>query len=88
MEYIVNCFRTKLFVRIKANFGIYKIRNRQIILYCYESIRLGCCFTPYQRLRLYNGMFNDTSRYLNDIFTIVNPEFKKYIPDIYPAELK
>ena len=33
-------------------------------------------------------MFNDTSRYLNDIFTIDNPEFKKYISDIYPAELQ
>ena len=24
-------------------------------------------------------MFNDTSRYLDDIFTIDNPEFEKYI---------
>ena len=32
-------------------------------------------------------MFNDTSRYLY-IFTINNPEFEKYIPDIYPAELQ
>ena len=31
-------------------------------------------------------MFNDTSRYLDDIFIINNPEFDKYIPDIYPAE--
>ena len=33
-------------------------------------------------------MFNDTSRYLDDIFTIDNPEFQKHIPDIYPAELQ
>ena len=33
-------------------------------------------------------MFNDTSRYLDDIFTIDNSEFEKYIPDIYPAELQ
>ena len=33
-------------------------------------------------------MFNDTSRYLDDIFTIDNPEFEKYIPDIYPTELQ
>ena len=33
-------------------------------------------------------MFNDTSRYLDDIFTIDNPEFEKYICDIYPAELQ
>ena len=33
-------------------------------------------------------MFNDTSRYLDDIFTIDNPEFEKHITDIYPAELQ
>ena len=32
-------------------------------------------------------MFIGTSRYFDDIFTIDNPEFEKYIPDIYPAEL-
>ena len=33
-------------------------------------------------------MFNETSRYLDDIFTIDNPEFEKHIPDIYPTELQ
>ena len=33
-------------------------------------------------------MFIDTSRYLDDIFTIDNPEFEKHIPNIYPAELQ
>ena len=33
-------------------------------------------------------MFNDTSRYLDDIFTIDNPEFHKHISNIYPAELQ
>ena len=33
-------------------------------------------------------MFNDTSRYLDDIFTIGNPDFEKHIPDIYPTELQ
>ena len=33
-------------------------------------------------------MFNDTSRYLDDSFTIDNPEFEKHISDIYPAELQ
>ena len=33
-------------------------------------------------------MFNDISRYLDDIFTIDNPEFEKHIPDIYPTELQ
>ena len=32
--------------------------------------------------------FNDTSRYLDDIFTIDNPEFAAHIPDIYPRELQ
>ena len=33
-------------------------------------------------------MFNDTSRYLDGIFTIDNSEFEKHIPDIYPTELQ
>ena len=33
-------------------------------------------------------MFNDTSRYPDDIFTIDNPEFDQHIPDIYPTELQ
>ena len=33
------------------------------------------------------NMFHDTFRYLDDIFTIDNPEFEKH-PDIYPAELQ
>ena len=31
-------------------------------------------------------MFNYTSRYFDNIFTIDNPEFEKHIPDIYPTE--
>ena len=31
--------------------------------------------------------FNDTSRYLDDIFTIDNLEFAEHIPDIYIQEL-
>ena len=33
-------------------------------------------------------MFNDTSRYLDDIFTIDNPNFEKDILDIHPAQLQ
>ena len=33
-------------------------------------------------------MFNDTSRYLDDIFIINNPKFEKHIPDIYPTGLQ
>ena len=32
-------------------------------------------------------MFNDTSWYFNDIFTIDSPEFKKHIPDLYQNEI-
>ena len=55
-----------------------------LFLYCYErdfmsDLQKSKCFD------LIN-MFNDTSRYLDDIFTINNPEFEKHIPDIYLAE--
>ena len=33
-------------------------------------------------------MFNDTSRYLDDIFTIDNPEFAEHIPELYPRDLQ
>ena len=33
-------------------------------------------------------MYNDTSRYLDGIFTIDNSEYEKHIPDIYPTELQ
>ena len=33
-------------------------------------------------------MFNDSSWYLDDIYTIDNPELEKKIPDIYPTELQ
>ena len=32
--------------------------------------------------------FNDTSRYLEDIFNIDNPVFDNMVPTIYPKELK
>ena len=32
-------------------------------------------------------MLSDTSRYLDDIFIIDNPEVEKHIPDIFPTEL-
>ena len=31
-------------------------------------------------------MFNDTSRSLDYMFTIDNPEFEKHITDIYPTQ--
>ena len=57
-----------------------------LFLYCYESDFMS----DLQKSKRHDliDMFNDTSRYLDDIFTIDNPEFEKYIPDIYPAELQ
>ena len=47
------------------------------------------CFDDYTfKKYIKQQYFNDTSRYLDDIFTIDNPEFEKYFPDIYPAKLK
>ena len=57
-----------------------------LFLYCYERDFMS----DLQKSKRHNliDMFNDTSRYLDDIFTINNPEFEKYIPDTYPAELQ
>ena len=57
-----------------------------LFLYCYERDFMS----DLQRSKRFDliYMFNDTSRYLDDIFTIDNPEFEKHIPDIYPAELQ
>ena len=57
-----------------------------LFLYCYERDFMSKLHRS-KRLDLID-MFNDTSRYLDDIFTIDNPEFEKYIPDIYPPELQ
>ena len=57
-----------------------------LFLYCYERDFMYDLH-KYKRHDLID-MFNYTSRYLDDIFTMIdNPEFEKYIPDIYPAEL-
>ena len=57
-----------------------------LFLYCYERDFIS----DLQKSKRHDliDMFNDTSRYLDDIFIIDNPEFDKYIPDIYPAELQ
>ena len=41
----------------------------------------------YKRFDLIDKI-NDTSRYLDDIFTIDNSAFAEYNPDIYPRELQ
>ena len=48
-----------------------------LFLYCYERDVLS----DLQKSKRFDliDMFNDTSRYLDDIFTIDNPEFEKQI---------
>ena len=52
-----------------------------LFLYCYERDFMS----DLQKSKRFDliDMFNDTSRYLDDIFTVDNPEFKKHISDIY-----
>ena len=60
-----------------------------LFLLCYERDFISNLIINYKS-KQYDliDMFNDTSRYLDDIFTIYNPEFEKHIPDIYPTELQ
>ena len=57
-----------------------------LFLYCYERDFMS----NLQKSKWFDliDKFNDTSRYLDDIFTIDNPAFAEHIPDIYPRELK
>ena len=57
-----------------------------LYLYCYERDFMS----NLQKSKRFDliDKFNDASRYLDDIFNIVNPEFADHIPDIYPRELK
>ena len=55
-----------------------------LVLYCYERDFMSDLHKSKRHDLI--DMFNDTSRYLDDIFPIDNPEFEKYIPDLYQAE--
>ena len=58
-----------------------------LFLFCYERDYMS----NLHKSKQYDivDMFNDTSRYLDDIFTIDNPEkFEKHIPDIYPTKIQ
>ena len=57
-----------------------------LFLYCYERDFMSDLHESKRHDLI--DMCNDTSRYLDDMFTIDNPEFEKYIPDIYPEELQ
>ena len=58
----------------------------ELFLYCYERNFMS----NLQKSKRFDliDKFNDTSRYLNDIFTIDNPAFAEHVPDIYPRELQ
>ena len=55
-----------------------------LFLYCYEKNFMS----NLQKSKRYDliDKFNDTSRYLDEIFTIDNPEFAEHILDIYSRE--
>ena len=57
-----------------------------LFLYCYERDFMS----NLQKSKRFDliDKFNDTYRYLDDIFTIDNPTFAEHIPDIYPRELQ
>ena len=57
-----------------------------LFLYCYERDFMSN-LKKYKRFDLIDK-FNDSSRYLDDIFTIDNPAFAEHIPDIYPREFQ
>ena len=60
-----------------------------VLFLCYYERGLGYTFTNLNRKHHdLRDMFNDTSRYIDYIFTIINPEFEKHIADTYPAELR
>ena len=54
-----------------------------LFLYCYESDFMS----NLQKSKRFDliDKFNDTSWYLDDIFSIDNPAFAEHIPDIYLA---
>ena len=71
---------------VKSRMGPPAPLTADLFLYCYER---DFMYDLHKSKRHdLTDMFKDTSRYLDDIFTIDNPEFEKYIPDTYPAELQ
>ncbi len=57
-----------------------------LFLFCYEKNFMSRLNTSKQFDLI--ETFNNTSRYLDDIFAIDNPNFEKHIKDIYPPELQ
>ena len=54
-----------------------------LFLYCYERDFMSDLHKSKGHDLI--DMFNDSSRYFDDIFTIDNHEFEKYIPNIIPS---
>ena len=57
-----------------------------LFLYCYESQFMTKLSKDPSLLHLVDT-FKNTYRYLDDIFSLNNPEFSKYTSEIYPNEL-
>ena len=57
-----------------------------LFLFCYERDFMSNLHKSKQYDLI--DLFNDTTRYLDYIFNIDNPEFEKNIPDIYIMELQ
>ena len=58
-----------------------------LFLYCYESQFMAKLYKDQNKHDLLSD-FNNTFRYLDDILALNNPNFSKYIDEIYPKELK
>ena len=57
-----------------------------LFLYCYERDFMSDLHISKRHDLI--DMFNDTSRYLDDIFAIDNPGLRNIFPILYPAELQ
>ena len=57
-----------------------------LFLYCFEK-KFMLKLQKQKRHGLIQS-FSNTSRYLDDILTIDNPFFERFIPSIYPSELQ
>ena len=68
--------------RAKADLPVgFPYRFNSSFIYCYERDFMADLHKSIRYDLI--DMFNDTSRYLDDIFTVNNQEFDRYIPDIY-----
>ena len=57
-----------------------------LFLYCYESQFMAKIYKDPSKHDLIDN-FNSTIRCLDDVLTLNNPEFSKFVDEIYPKEL-